>query len=507
MHELAHGLGVGTAPAWRSRVDPPTETFWGSFARAEHDAGGAVPLAPELAHWQTGTTDQGEPTLMDPVISLGVREWPTPLDLAALRDIGWNDAPQSRDVPVPYTFSGGTVTFDVGELRAGESITAKIVVRRTQAGVAANSVLVAGAGIDPDPSNNTAQVTTRVNPCPPLVVNSTWDTDDAVSDGRVTTLREAIRLANLLPGRDTISFNIPGQSASIFVGSPLPTITDPVVIDGTTQPGYAGTPVVYLHGPMKNAGFNGLHITGGNSVIRGLAINYFLQIFPAGSITGGNAILPENGGGNVIEGNQLGTPVGYGRGNDTAGITIIHSNGNTIGGTTSETRNVISGNYNWGISLFKSNDNVIMGNYIGTDAAGQTSMPNGVAIALDGSHNNRIGGTASGAGNVISGNQGNGIEVAWQRAWFSGCNSNRMEGNLIGVAADGVTPLGNGLHGILMNAGDGNIVGGRDPGASNTIGFNGRAGVVYTDRVTRNRILHNSIHSNGGLGIDAGLSG
>ncbi len=502
MHELAHVLGVGTAPAWRSRVDPPTETFPGSFARAEYDAGGAVPLDPELVHWRTGTTDQGEPALMDPVIAAGTREWPTPLDLAALRDIGWNDAPQSRDVPVPYTYSGGTVTFDVSELRAGESITAKVVVRPTQVGVAANSVLVAGAGTDPDPSNNTAQVTTHVDPCPPLVVNSSWDIDDGVSDGRVTTLREALRLANLLPGKDTISFNVPGPYADIFVGSPLPTITDPVVIDGTTQPGYAGTPVVAIYGPTQNTGWNGLHITAGDSTIRGLHIFNFYQTFPSGSITSGNGIVLEERGGNLIEGNYLGSATSYSRGNDTSGITLIHSDGNTIGGATPEARNVISGNYNSGIFLFESSDNVISGNYIGTDPAGQAAVPNGLRIALFASHNNGIGGTASGAGNVISGNRDNGIEVAWQHGLFSGSGSNRIEGNYIGVAADGVTPRGNGLHGVLLNAGLDNIVGGRDPSAANTIAFNGGAGVVYTGSAGRSRILANAIHSNGGLGID-----
>ncbi len=435
---------------------------------------------------------------MDPVITAGTREWPTPLDLAALRDVGWGDTPQSREVPVPYTNSGGTVTFDIGELKAGDSVTAKIVVRPTQAGAAAHSVLVAGAGIDPDPSNNTAQVTTQVNPCPPLVVNSTWDGDDGVSDGRVTTLREAIRLANLLPGKDTISFNIPHQFPTIWIGSALPTITDPVVIDGTTQPGFAGTPVVTLWGPPAHLGINGLHITAGDSVVRGLGISGFLGFAPETSMTAGNGILLEGGGGNIIEGNQFGT-LGL---NETAGITLINSSGNRIGGTTPEARNVISRNFNFGVFLLRSNDNVIQGNYIGTDAEGQNAVPNGIGIALFASHNNHIGGAAPGAGNVISGNSGNGIELAWQYAWFSGSNSNRIEGNYIGVAADGTTACGNGLNGVQVYAGADNIVGGRDPWAANTIAFNGGAGVAYTDSVTRNRILGNSIDSSGGLAID-----
>ncbi|MCU0879946.1 MAG: FG-GAP-like repeat-containing protein, partial [Pirellulaceae bacterium] len=502
MHELGHVLGIGTSPAWQVRSDSLSGTFRGSFARAAYDAGGAVPLDPELVHWRTDTTDQGDPALMDPVIEAGTREWPTPLDLAALRDIGWGDVPQSRDVPVPYISSGGTVTFDVGELRVGESVTAKIVVRPTQVGTATNSARVTSPGADQNQSNNTVQVTTQVDPCPPLVVNSDWDIDDGVSDGRTTTLREAIRLANLLPGKNTISFDLP-RGRAIFVDAPLPTITDPVVIDGTTQPGYAGAPIVSLNGPYwQQAGYTGLHITAGDSVVRGLRINYFLQVSPSGSITGGNGILLEDGGGNIIQGNYLGPHQGSVLGNDTAGIAIVHSDGNRIGGTTPEARNVISGNHNAGILLYESRDNIIVGNYIGTDAEGLHAVPNGVGIALFGSHHNRIGGTAPGAGNVISGNRENGIEVAWRYAWFSGSNSNVLEGNYIGVAADGTTPCGNGLHGIQLYSGAHNIVGGRDPLAANTIAFNGGAGVAYTDSVTRNQILGNSMDSNGGLGID-----
>ena len=84
-------------------------------------------------------------------------------------------------------------------------------------------------------------------------------------DGRVS-LREAILAVDNTPGLDTITFNIgTGGVATIKPTSSLPPITGPVVIDGTTQPGYTGTPIIELDGSLAGAGVNGLTITAGNS--------------------------------------------------------------------------------------------------------------------------------------------------------------------------------------------------------------------------------------------------
>ncbi|HEU4769744.1 MAG TPA: SBBP repeat-containing protein, partial [Pyrinomonadaceae bacterium] len=92
---------------------------------------------------------------------------------------------------------------------------------------------------------------------------------NANNDG-IGSLREAITLANDTFGADTITFNIPGAGVKVInLLLPLPEITEAVVIDATTQPGYAGAPLVELDG--ANAGFeNGLVITAGNSTVRGL---------------------------------------------------------------------------------------------------------------------------------------------------------------------------------------------------------------------------------------------
>ena len=71
-------------------------------------------------------------------------------------------------------------------------------------------------------------------------VNSTADTDDGVCNAANCTLREAINAANANAGTDTIRFVIGSGQKSIVPLSALPTIVDPVVIDGTTQPGFCG---------------------------------------------------------------------------------------------------------------------------------------------------------------------------------------------------------------------------------------------------------------------------
>ena len=91
-----------------------------------------------------------------------------------------------------------------------------------------------------------------------FTVNSAADTDDGVCNAANCTLREAINAANANPGPDTIHFAIGSGPKTISVTSPLPTITDPVTIDGTTQPGYSGTPIIVLNGASAGAGVDGL---------------------------------------------------------------------------------------------------------------------------------------------------------------------------------------------------------------------------------------------------------
>jgi fructose-specific component phosphotransferase system IIB-like protein len=119
------------------------------------------------------------------------------------------------------------------------------------------------------------------------------------NDHGAGSLRQAMLDANATPGLDNITFNIPAagvQTINLLIA--LPVITDPVVIDATTQPGYSGVPLIELNG-AQTAG-NGLQITAGNSTIRGFIINRF----NSGGVAG---ILLTTNGGNVIQSNFIGT--------------------------------------------------------------------------------------------------------------------------------------------------------------------------------------------------------
>jgi len=125
--------------------------------------------------------------------------------------------------------------------------------------------------------------------------------------------------------------------------------------------------------------------------------------------------------------------------------------GNEIGGPLPGQRNVISGNNNYGgvWSANGSSGAVIQGNYIGTDVTGMVPLGNSPhGITLRGGGNNLVGGTAPGAGNVISANAQRGIEIAESPA-----SGSVIQGNLIGTDAAGTVAAGNGKSGILIDGG------------------------------------------------------
>ncbi|MBI3418499.1 MAG: hypothetical protein HY043_24675 [Verrucomicrobia bacterium] len=129
--------------------------------------------------------------------------------------------------------------------------------------------------------------------------SGTTFTVTTTNDAGAGSLRQAIGDANASPGLDSIIFNIPGAGPhSIQPLSPLPTITDPVVIDGYTQPGASPNTlsqgdnavlVIELDGTSAGAGASGLTITSGGSTVSGLAINRFTANRPLQN----RVILPE----------------------------------------------------------------------------------------------------------------------------------------------------------------------------------------------------------------------
>ncbi len=177
------------------------------------------------------------------------------------------------------------------------------------------------------------------------------------------------------------------------------------------------------------------------------------------------------GAGNVVAGNYVGTNAGgtAGLGNDT-GISVNTSSYTTIGGTVAGAGNVVSGNQFQGIVDYDQFD-TIAGNYVGTNAAGTTAIHNGTGDGIDiGGSGDTIGGTIAGAANVISGNNGEGIALIG--------SDNVLEGNLIGTSASGTLSLANGHDGVFVTSYvTGETIGGTVAGAGNVISGNAGDGI------------------------------
>ncbi len=316
------------------------------------------------------------------------------------------------------------------------------------------------------------------------------------------SLRQAIINANNNPGVDTITFDIPGPGPHrISVGpAGLPAITDTVMIDGWSEPDFAGTPVVELHG---NGYFHfGLELQAGSSgsQIRGLVINRF----------GYYGILILGSSNNVISGNYIGTDVAgmSALGNTSGGIEIISSQNNLIGGSTAAARNVISGNVGDGL-FFSSgaNGNRVSGNYIGVDATGANALGNGRNVRISFGKSNVIGTDGDGSndqseGNVISGGHSDGVLIT------SLAESNVIAGNFIGTAADGTTAIGNSSNGIrLENGANQNRIGTNGDGVSEVFERNIIAGSqlngveIVDDNTSNNTVAGNVISGNREHGI------
>ncbi|HET7698804.1 MAG TPA: lectin-like protein [Vicinamibacterales bacterium] len=320
------------------------------------------------------------------------------------------------------------------------------------------------------------------------VTGSTF-TVTSTADAGAGTLRQALLDANANgASKDAIVFDIPDAGPHIIsLSTPLPFITQPVGIDGTTQPGYSGVPLVFIDGADAGPA-PGLRVEAASTEIRRIGIIGF---------TAGPGIQLWTGGNAVVRGNYIGlTGTGLATGNQI-GIDV-HGAGHQIGGNGAEDRNVISGN-NLGIFLQSdSGGATIIGNYIGTSPNGTSAVPNITGILADDTSGHAIGGGAPADGNLISGNgdveiQGNGIML-------TNASGNSIRGNLIGVAADGTTALPNTGNGIrATGASDNNTL------ETNTIAFNLRNGVELNG--VGNAVKLNSIFGNGLLGIDQGGGG
>lgn len=311
---------------------------------------------------------------------------------------------------------------------------------------------------------------------PSLVVTTELDVVDP-SDG-LTSLREAILFSNTNAGTDAIIFNIPGTGVhSIRPASALPIITDPVIINGFSQPGASpntngpgavdnAVRLIEVNGASNpvGAGLDGLRISGGGSTIQGLIVTRFE----------GSGIVLATGGGNVIAGNLVGGDVNAPsqQANGLDGISIINSPGNTIGGATPADRNRFVGNGANGIAISgaSATGNSVLGNFIGLGASGTSGFGNaGTGILITGGGGNTIGGTVAAARNIISGNKSvAGVDIG-------DSTGNIVLGNYIGTDLTGSLPVPNVIGVILRNAAVNNVIGGA---AGNLISGNASWGVL-----------------------------
>jgi CSLREA domain-containing protein len=409
-----------------------------------------------------------------------------------------------------------------------------------------------------------ASLVQSVQPAPAFAattftVTKTADTADGVCDSDCS-LREAIIEANALPGTDTIGFAIAGAVPhKIQPTSGLPPLTDPVVLDGTTQLGFSSTPVIEVSGASLAWTVPGLiDVQGGNSTVRGLVLTDFLWGFgirfgsldgnvaegnfvgtdPTGKLArkvGAGIVLESSGNrvggiivgqGNLLSGNNVGlvsyepssnnTIQGNLVGTDVTGTMVLGNSydavvlnatsGTLFGGSAPGAGNVVSGSGGWGVVAYGTSI-VVQGNFIGTDITGMKALSNEVGLAIGGT-GNLIGGAEAGARNLISGNRRGGIELIDSSGTI-------VRRNLVGTQVDGVGLLPNGTRGMRIAWGGGNTIGGMDSDSGNVIAFttygtvtpSSAAGIVVWGGSQGNAILSNSILGNFGLGIDLGENG
>ena len=379
----------------------------------------------------------------------------------------------------------------------------------------AGFVGAAGLQVESDDQNGTGGTTDTDNIN--VTVTRTFTVTNT-NDAGAGSLRQAVLDANGTPnsgGPDTIAFNIPGTGVhTIRPASDLPQITDPVVIDGYTQPGASPNTLAVGNNAVlrveingANAGeTDGLVVTAPNTTVRGLVINGF-EKGTSNSDGRGIAVLGSAATNATIVGNFVGVnPAGTAAvPNENVGVFVLTAPNARVGGPAPADRNVISGNGARGVFVNAPNA-VIQGNYVGTDEAGTAAIPNafdGVFVAKNTGY--RIGGAGAGEGNVIAGNGFTGVTL-------NGVTDSVVHGNRIGVGADGTTPLGNGNNGLFISnqaaSNTTNLVGGSAAGEANTIAFNARNGIAVLDPgAAGNRFQQNSIFENRLLGIDLGNDG
>ena len=315
------------------------------------------------------------------------------------------------------------------------------------------SVLLAGLGA--------AVWAATARPAKTWVVNSIDDVSNSSCD-TTCTLRDALFFAGT---GDTIAFAIGTGHQRISLTDGL-TVGSSVTIDGTTQPGFSGSPLIELN--CEGAAITALTLSAGLTTVKGLVIT-----------NGCGVGLFAQGGGNTIQGNFIGTDwTGAFGGSLVDGIDTAANN--QIGGTSAALRNVIAADQN-AISL-GGDGNRVQGNYINMNAAGDAALGLGkIGIRIEAA-GNTIGGFGAGTRNVINapGPNGDGIFTEFDSGTL-------IQNNYIGTDAAGFAKLQvyNGIHLRSINVGVAGVqIGGTDPGTGNVISGASNAG-IFVDHQNR----------------------
>jgi CSLREA domain-containing protein len=379
--------------------------------------------------------------------------------------------------------------------------------------ILSGSILMIAAALSACGGTSTIIVYGGGPPAVHFTVNTADNTDSGACTAAHCSLREAINAANSAPGFNGVYFNIPGAGVHIIdTTTGFPEITDPVLMDATTQPGWSGTPLIELRSSWAQHG-TAISVHGGGSTIEGFSIVDFnigveikdkTGVWVVGNYIG---IQPD---GVTAEGNHYAVEVWSGE--------------NHIGGPQAGYRNYISGNTS-GVEVNCGSDkNQIQNNFIGMSVAGTSKLANATYGIHVCGKSNTIGGTDALAGNVISGNTGNGVEIQAASDPAYPATGNQLVHNKIGTDAIGMNGFGNGQSGVYITA-DGTILSGNTISGNlngviveghqgtlftgNFIGVNS-LGSAYINNIACGILLHNASNNwigGGGAGVGNVISG
>ncbi|MBU1720660.1 MAG: right-handed parallel beta-helix repeat-containing protein [Bacteroidetes bacterium] len=289
---------------------------------------------------------------------------------------------------------------------------------------------------------------------------------------------------------------VPNESGIILANAPNNTIggTKGNVISGNLQS------AIILNGTGTNDNIITGNLIGTDSTGLGVLSNHVGVLLKSNSrrnIIGGTTaaerniisgnweigVYIESSDSNIVIGNYLG-PDATGISAFANGDTLIQGNGlelntvsryNQVGGYTAAERNIISGNRVYGMIFYGNvSENILAGNYIGTDVTGNVSLPNATGICVDGGSNHNIIDN-----NVLSGNISYGIFIVTNGTFY-----NLMRGNYVGTNAAGTDTVPNDA-GLLLGGGTlYNVIGGTDPAHRNIFSGNRFNGIEAADILT-----------------------